>query len=53
MGKKIFVSYKYADDNVQALDNKRWWETTTVRDYVDILETISVRRKNLQYCLTN
>lgn len=39
MGKKIFVSYKYADSDVQALDNKSWWETTTVRDYVDKLET--------------
>lgn len=39
MGKKIFVSYKYADSDVQALSNKSWWETTTVRDYVDRLET--------------
>lgn len=39
MGKKIFVSYKYADSDVQALENKSWWETTTVRDYVDKLET--------------
>ena len=39
MGKKIFVSYKYADSDVQALENKSWWETTTVRDYVDRLET--------------
>lgn len=39
MGKKIFASYKYADSDVQALENKSWWETTTVRDYVDRLET--------------
>lgn len=39
MGKKIFVSYKYADSDVQKLENKLWWETTTVRDYVDKLET--------------
>lgn len=39
MGKKIFISYKYADSNVLALDDKPWWETTTVRDYVDKLET--------------
>lgn len=35
MGKKIFVSYKYADDKVA---NLYWWENSTVRDYVDEFE---------------
>lgn len=35
MGKKIFVSYKYADDKVE---NLYWWENSTVRDYVDEFE---------------
>lgn len=39
MGKKIFISYKYADSNVQRLPNKQLWETTTVRDYVNLLES--------------
>lgn len=36
MGKKIFVSYKYADDQVEHLGNDD--STTTVRDYVTALE---------------
>lgn len=35
MGKKIFVSYKYADDQVQNLE---WGKNATVRDYVDEFE---------------
>lgn len=35
MGKKIFVSYKYADNQVQNLDDS---EDSTVRDYVDEFE---------------
>lgn len=35
MGRKIFVSYKYADDNVKNLSS---YENSTVRSYVDKLE---------------
>ena len=35
MGKKIFVSYKYADSRVQHLASMPWYETTTARHYVD------------------
>ena len=38
MGRKVFVSYKYWDTEVQHLSNMGWRETTKVRDYVDILE---------------
>src|SRR5574344_1702140 len=38
MGKKIYISYKYADNKVQRLDGKKLWEETAVRDYVDFLQ---------------
>lgn len=39
MGKKIFVSYKYADSQVKHLDSMPFYETTTVRHYVDVLQS--------------
>ena len=39
MGKKIFVSYKYADEQVEHLGHMPWYEITTARDYVDILQS--------------
>lgn len=38
MGKKIFVSYKYSDSNVLALDNI--YGITTARDYVDAIDKL-------------
>lgn len=38
MGRKIFISYKFADQNVQQLPNHSIWNPTTVRSYVDLLE---------------
>lgn len=39
MGKKIFVSYKYADSDVQKITND-YFHTDTVRDYVNKLENL-------------
>jgi hypothetical protein len=38
MGKKIFVSYKYADRLVRQFNGSSIWNPTTVRNYVDILQ---------------
>ena len=35
MGKKIFVSYKFADDRVENLSSD---QNSTVRDYIDMFE---------------
>ena len=37
MGHKVFVSYKYADNNVKKVTSN-YWNIDTVRDYVDKLE---------------
>lgn len=38
MGRKVFVSYRYADTNVAPLGGSGWGVQTKVRDYVDRLE---------------
>lgn len=44
MGRKIFVSYKYADDKVKKLSV---WGLTTVRDYVDKFEKVLEESDNI------
>lgn len=46
MGRKIFVSYKYADSSVKQL-SPSWLKITTVRDYVDLLEEKLDRTSNI------
>nr|WP_314369716.1 TIR domain-containing protein [uncultured Acinetobacter sp.] len=38
MGNKIFISYKYADSSVQRLSSTPYWDQTTPRHYVDIIQ---------------
>lgn len=40
MGRKIFISYKYGDTNVQHLSHISFFEVTKTRDYVDVLQKI-------------
>lgn len=44
MGRKIFVSYKYADDKVLPLSN---YGKTTVRNYVDKLQDLIEETDNI------
>ncbi|WP_112197915.1 TIR domain-containing protein [Rahnella sp. NRRL B-41462] len=43
MGRKIFVTYKYADDKVLMINN----EKTTVRTYVDALQDLLKDKENI------
>lgn len=40
MGKKVFVSYKYADNKVKNINENYSWYTCKVRDYVTKLEEL-------------
>ena len=39
MAKKIFISYKHGDSNVQPLSGSTYYQPTTARSYVDIIES--------------
>ena len=47
MGRNIFVSYKYADSNVQQFLNSRY--RTTVRDYVNVIAKILDRTDGFNF----
>ena len=47
MGRKIFISYKYADRQVLELRNKKGYGKTTVRDYVDYLQELIEETDNI------
>ena len=38
MGHKIFLSYKYADNNVQNISGNNYWESCTARAYANEIE---------------
>lgn len=38
MAKKIFISYKHSDSNVQPLSSSTYYRPTTARSYVDIIQ---------------
>lgn len=46
MGKKIFVSYKYADSSIKKLTSNIY-KVDTVRDYVDYLENLLGKDNNI------
>lgn len=45
MAQKVFISYKYSDDNVQVLSPSDIWHMVTVRDYVTEFQTVATRNK--------
>lgn len=47
MGRKIFVSYKYADSKVRHLSHVSVSEQTTVRNYVDLLQDLIDETDNI------
>ena len=52
MGRKIFISYKYADNNVENItSNKSIWGACTVRNYVDKIEQ-NLKDKDVDIYLT-
>jgi len=48
MGRKVFVSYKYRDGNVKQYESKSG--ETTVRNYVDTLQTVLERNGHVPKC---